>query len=144
MDRCPIEGGASTPAGDKKLISHGVIDDTDNRESGLLERYRDGECRQPMSKIGRTVQWIDNPAKRRAGGCADTALFAEEVVLRAEGAKPVRDEIFRRPVGFSHQVDGALEPHVVWLTETVTEDLTRVTGDLHRLVGVIVQQYVHD
>src|SRR3546814_14860003 len=66
-------------------------------------------------------------------------VCSSDLVLRAESTKPVRDEILRRPVGFSHQINGALEPHVVWLTETVTEDLTRVTGDLHRLVGVIVQ-----
>ena len=64
-------------------------------------------------------------------------------MLRTEGTKPVGDEILRGLVGLGHQVDGALEPHVVRLIEAVAQDLARVTGDLRRMARVIIQDHVH-
>ena len=64
-------------------------------------------------------------------------------MLWTQGAKPVRDEILRGLIGLGHQVDGPLEPHVVRLTKAVAEDLTGITGDLRRLVGVVIQDRVH-
>ena len=87
MDRCPVEGGAAALAGEEQLISHRVIDDADDWDSGILERNRDGERRQPVSEVGRAVERVDNPAVRRARCRADAALFAEEVMLWTESTK---------------------------------------------------------
>jgi hypothetical protein len=96
-----------------------------------------------MSEVGRAVERIDDPAVWCARRRSHAALFAEEIVLRTYGPKPIRDEILRGTVGFGYQVDCALESHLVRLTEAVAQDSARVTCDLRRFTRIFVQNSVH-
>jgi hypothetical protein len=133
-----VQGGAAAFASDKQLIPHRVVNDPDDGDSRIFERYRDGEGRQPMSEVGRTVERINYPAVCCAQSCAHAALFAEEIVLRTDGPQTVGDEILRGSVGFGYQVDSSLEPDLMRLAEAVTQDFPRVASDLHRLTRIFV------
>jgi hypothetical protein len=95
-----------------------------------------------MSEVRRAVERIDDPTAGSAQGGADASLFTEEIMLRTQGAKSIRDEILRGPVGLGNQVDRALELHVVRLTEAVAQYYARVAGDLCRLARIVIQDRV--
>lgn len=60
-----------------------------------------------------------------------------------DGTKSVRDQILRCPVGFGHEIDRALVPHLMRLTEAIAQYLARVASDLRRLTRIFLQNKVH-
>src|ERR671910_708877 len=64
-------------------------------------------------------------------------------MLGTDGAKSIRDEVLRGSVGFGYEIDRALVPHFMRLTEAITQNLARVASDLRRLTCIFVQDDVH-
>src|SRR3974390_1203184 len=68
---------------DKHLFDCWIVDQAGNHRTLALERNRDGELRNSVQEIGRSIEWVDDPAVRLVGALAAPAFFAEEAVARS-------------------------------------------------------------
>src|SRR5215469_12756873 len=79
MNRTSIQPGSTTLFRGEHFISTGVIKDSGDPLTFVLQRNRNAEDRIAMSEIRRAIERIDVPAEV-AAGFDSAALFAHEVV----------------------------------------------------------------
>ena len=105
MDRRTVERCSGATLGGEELVTDRVINDANERLAVDHEPDRNGEEWDPIRKVHRSVDRVNDPESRRPCGAAGATLFAEQCVARQPFTeKDLSEQRLRGAIGGGHHV----------------------------------------
>src|SRR5688572_13736256 len=144
MEPLTVAERAFSPSTAEHFVTDRVVNGSANDLTFLLDSYRNAVKRVTMSKIGRSVKRIDNPAhigigRFRVRRPDSTGLFGQYRVAGIAVDDALDNDFFALPVSDGDEIRASLELHMLLAVRIVGKDLPRGARQLHCRVQVIHQ-----
>src|SRR5919112_107857 len=133
-----VEPGTAATLGDEGLPSHRIVHHAGDDLASLLQRYGDGEYRQPVGVVRGAVEGVDDPTGIVLA-CALATLLGEHAVRRIGSKQRLSDDLLGPFVRLGDDIHLALVPHAVVRPETLTQHLARPPRRLERCFQLFCQ-----